>query len=190
MRVFVGITGASGVIYGVRLLQLLRRLGDVEVHLSVSKTAWRIIRHEVGGDKEDVVKLADYYWEEDDMEAPPASGSFKIDAVAIVPCSTKTLAAVANGITTNLITRAAEVALKERRKLVLVVRESPLSLVHIRNMELAALAGAIVMPAAPPFYHRPKTLEELVDFFVGRILDALGVEHDFIKRWGSDRLRK
>ncbi len=190
MRIFVGITGASGVIYGVRLLQLLREVGDIEVHLSASRTAWRIIKYEIGADKEDVVRLADYYWDEDDMEAPPASGSFRIDAVAVVPCSTKTLAAIANGITTNLITRAAEVALKERRRLVLVIRESPLSLVHIKNMELAASAGAIIMPAAPPFYHKPKTLEELIDFFVGRILDALGVNHDLIKRWGVDRLRK
>lgn len=189
MKIFVGITGASGVIYGVRLLQALRKL-DVETHLSVSRTAWRIIEHEVGVARKDVVDMADYYWDEEDLEAPPASGSFKIDAVAVVPCSTKTLAAVANGLTTNLITRAAEVALKERRRLVLVIRESPLSLVHIRNMELAAAAGAIIMPAAPPFYHKPRTLDELVDFFVGRILDALGIEHDFIKRWGIDRLRK
>ncbi|MGC8583723.1 MAG: UbiX family flavin prenyltransferase [Thermoproteus sp.] len=189
MRIFVGVTGASGAVYAVRLLEHLRKL-NVEVHLSVSRTAWKIVKHEVGLDKDSVISLADYYWEEDDLEAPPASGSFKIDAVAVVPCSTKTLAAIANGLTTNLITRAAEVALKERRRLVLVVRESPLSLVHIRNMELATAAGAVVMPAAPPFYHKPKTLEELIDFFVGRILDVLGLEHDFIRRWGNDRLRK
>ncbi|MCI4465661.1 MAG: UbiX family flavin prenyltransferase [Thermoproteus sp.] len=189
MRIFVGVTGASGAIYAVRLLEYLRKL-DAEVHLSVSRTAWKIVRHEVGVDRDSVVSLADYYWEEDDLEAPPASGSFKMDAVAVVPCSTKTLAAIANGITTNLITRAAEVALKERRRLVLVVRESPLSLVHIRNMEMATAAGAVVMPASPPFYHRPKTLDELIDFFVGRVLDALGLEHELIQRWGRDRLRK
>lgn len=187
MRVFVGITGASGVIYGVRLLTALRRLG-AEVHLSVSRTAWRIIGEEVGLGEQEVKALADYYWDEDDLGAPPASGSFKLDATAIVPCSTKTLAAIANGLTLNLITRAAEVALKERRRLVLVIRESPLSLVHIRNMELAASAGAIIMPASPPFYGKPKTLEELVDFFVGRVLDAMGIEHDLIRRWGVDRL--
>ncbi|MEL9989847.1 MAG: UbiX family flavin prenyltransferase [Thermoproteus sp.] len=187
MRVFVGITGASGVIYGIRLLEFLRKLG-VEVHLSVSKTAWRIIAHEVGRDRSYVESLADYYWEEDDLEAPPASGSFKLDGVVVVPCSTKTLAAIANGLTTNLITRAAEVALKERRKLVLVVRESPLSLIHLRNMELVASAGAVVMPAAPPFYHKPKTVDDLVDFMVGRILDVLGIEHNFTYRWGGERL--
>ncbi|MBP1449107.1 MAG: UbiX family flavin prenyltransferase [Thermoproteus sp.] len=188
MRAFVGITGASGVIYGVRLLSALRKLG-VEVHLSVSRNAWGILKREVGVGKPELVSAADYYWEEDDLEAPPASGSFKIDATAIVPCSTKTLAAVANGLTTNLITRAAEVALKERRRLVLVIRESPLSLVHIRNMELVAAAGAVVMPASPPFYHKPSTIDEVVDFFVGRILDAMGIEHELIERWGADRIK-
>ncbi|RFA94613.1 UbiX family flavin prenyltransferase [Pyrobaculum aerophilum] len=181
-RVFLGITGASGVIYGVKVLELLKKAG-VEIHLSISKTAERVMRLETDYDVEEVKSLADYVWDEHDMTAPPASGSYPIDAVAIVPCSTKTLAAIANGITLNLITRAAEVGLKERRRVVLVIRESPLSLVHIRNMELATMAGAIVMPAAPGFYTRPKTLEELVTTFAGRVLDALGVKHSFTPRW-------
>jgi 4-hydroxy-3-polyprenylbenzoate decarboxylase len=183
MRVFLGITGASGVIYGIKVLELLRKAG-VEVHLSISKTAEKVIRLETDYDAQYVKSLADYVWPEDDLTAPPASGSFGIDAVAVVPCSTKTLAAIANGITINLITRAAEVGLKERRRVVLVVRESPLSLVHIRNMELATMAGAVVMPAAPGFYTKPKSIDELVTTFAGRVLDVLGIKHNFTPRWG------
>jgi 4-hydroxy-3-polyprenylbenzoate decarboxylase len=184
MKVFVGITGASGVVYGVKVLELLRRAG-VEIHLSVSKTAEKVIKLETDYDVQYVKSLADYIWDEGDLSAPPASGSFGIDAVAVVPCSTKTLAAIANGFTVNLIVRAAEVGLKERRRVVLVVRESPLSLVHIRNMELATMAGAVVMPAAPGFYTRPKTIEDLVMTFAGRVLDLLGVKHNFTPRWGA-----
>jgi 4-hydroxy-3-polyprenylbenzoate decarboxylase len=183
-RVFLGITGASGVIYGVKVLELLRRAG-VEIHLSISKTAEKVIKLETDYDVQYVKSLADYIWDEGDLSAPPASGSFGIDAVAVVPCSTKTLAAIANGFTVNLIVRAAEVGLKERRRVVLVVRESPLSLVHIRNMELATMAGAVVMPAAPGFYTRPKTIEDLVTTFAGRVLDLLGVKHDLTPRWGA-----
>ncbi len=188
MRLFIGITGASGAIYGIRVLEMLRRIGGVEVHLSVSSTAGGIIRHETGLDVEYVKGLADYYWEESDMYAPPASGSFPLDGMAVVPCSTKTLAAVANGISDNLITRAAEVALKERRRLVLVIRESPLSLIHLENMVKVSRAGAVIMPASPGFYHRPATVDELVDFVAGRVLDLLGVKHSFTKRWGEDKL--
>ncbi len=184
MKVFVGITGASAVIYGVRVLELLRRAG-VEIHLSVSKTAEKVIKLETDYDVQYVKSLADYIWDEGDLSAPPASGSFGIDAVAVVPCSTKTLAAIANGFSVNLIVRTAEVGLKERRRVVLVVRESPLSLVHIRNMELATMAGAVVMPAAPGFYTRPKTIEDLVTTFAGRVLDLLGVKHNFTPRWGA-----
>jgi len=184
MKVFVGITGASGVLYGVKVLELLRRAG-VEIHLSVSKTAEKVIKLETDYDIQYVKSLADYIWDEGDLSAPPASGSFGIDAVAVVPCSTKTLAAIANGFTVNLIVRAAEVGLKERRRVVLVVRESPLSLVHIRNMELATMAGAVVMPAAPGFYTRPKTIDDLVTTFAGRVLDLLGVKHNFTPRWGA-----
>ncbi|ABL88730.1 3-octaprenyl-4-hydroxybenzoate carboxy-lyase [Pyrobaculum islandicum DSM 4184] len=182
MRVFVGITGASGVIYGVKVLELLRKAG-VEIHLSISKTAEKILKLETEYDTAYVTSLADYVWDENDLTAPPASGSFGIDAVAIVPCSTKTLAAIANGVTLNLITRAAEVGLKERKRVVLVIRESPLSLIHIKNMELATMAGAVVMPASPGFYTRPKDLDELVTTFAGRVLDVLGIKHEFTPRW-------
>ncbi len=188
MRLFIGITGASGVIYGIRVLEMLRRLSGVEVHLSMSNTAKGLIGQETEYDVEHVKNLADYYWEEHDMYAPPASGSFLLDGVAIVPCSTRTLAAVANGISDNLITRAAEVALKERRRLVLVIRESPLSTIHLENMVKVSRAGAVVMPASPGFYHRPTTIDELVDFVAGRVLDLLGVKHSFTKRWGEDKV--
>ncbi|MFZ8838352.1 MAG: UbiX family flavin prenyltransferase [Pyrobaculum sp.] len=184
MKVFVGVTGASSIIYGVKVLELLRRAG-VEIHLSVSKTAEKVIKLETDYDVQYIKSLADYIWDEGDLSAPPASGSFGIDAVAVVPCSTKTLAAIANGFSVNLIVRAAEVGLKERRRVVLVVRESPLSLVHIRNMELATMAGAVVMPAAPGFYTRPKTIDDLVTTFAGRVLDLLGVKHNFTPRWGA-----
>ena len=187
MRVFVGITGASGVIYGVRLVEELSRRG-VEVHVSITPTAERIIRQEMELDPGHVRRLARYYWEYDDLEAPPASGSFPLDAVVIAPCSTRTLAAVAHGISDNLITRAAEVALKERRRLVLLIREAPLSAVHIRNMLIAARAGAVVMPASPPFYHRPRTIDDLVNAVVGRLMDIIGVGNELAPRWGLDRL--
>ncbi|MGC9049641.1 UbiX family flavin prenyltransferase [Pyrobaculum sp.] len=182
MRVFLGITGASGVIYGVKVLELLKKSG-VEVHLSMSKTAEKVLKLETDLDAEYVKSMADYVWDEADLSAPPASGSYPIDAVAVVPCSTKTLAAIANGLSLNLIVRAAEVGLKERRRVVLVIRESPLSLVHIRNMELVTMAGAVVMPAAPGFYTRPKTIDELVTTFAGRVLDQLGIRHSYTPRW-------
>ncbi len=178
----MGITGASGAVYGVKVLELLKRVG-AEVHLSISRVAEKVIETETNYGVSYVKSLADFVWDERDLAAPPASGSFGIDAVAVVPCSTKTLAAIARGLSVNLIARAAEVGLKERRRVVLVVRESPLSLVHIKNMEAVTLAGAIVMPASPGFYTRPATLEELVTTFAGRVLDAMGIRHDLTPRW-------
>jgi len=187
VRIFVGITGASGVIYGVRLIEELSKLG-VEVHVSFTPTAERIIAHELGVDPASVKRLAKYYWNYDDLEAPPSSGSFPLDAVVVAPCSTKTLAAIAHGISDNLITRVAEVALKERRKLILLIRETPLSLVHIRNMLMVTKAGGVIMPASPPFYHRPRTIDDLVNAVVGRLMDLIGVENRLAPRWGVDRL--
>ncbi|WP_054857935.1 UbiX family flavin prenyltransferase [Vulcanisaeta sp. JCM 16159] len=185
-RIVVGITGASGVIYGVRFLEMIRRYAkDSEVYLVMSNTAVEILRHEVGLDKESISKLANRVYNEDELGAPIASGSFKHDGMVIIPCSMKTLASIAHGITDNLITRAADVALKERRKLILVIRETPLNLVHIKNMELVTLAGAIVMPAAPAFYNKPRTIDDLVNFVVGRVLDLLGIENDLYRRWSG-----
>ena len=182
----MGITGASGVVYGVRFLEMIKKYAsDSEVHLIISNTAVSILRYEVGLDKESLSRLADRVYDEDELGAPIASGSFKHDGMVIIPCSMKTLASIAHGITDNLITRAADVTLKERRRLILVIRETPLNLVHIRNMELVTLAGAIVMPAAPAFYNRPKTIDDMVNFIVGRVLDLLGIENDLYRRWSG-----
>lgn len=183
-RIIVGITGASGVIYGVRFLEMIKKYAtDSEVHLVISNTAISILKYEVGLDRESVLKFADKVYGENELSAPIASGSFKHDGMVIIPCSMKTLAAIAHGITDNLITRAADVTLKERRRLILVIRETPLNLIHIRNMELVTLAGAIVMPAAPAFYNKPRTIDDMVNFIVGRVLDLLGIENDLYRRW-------
>ncbi|BDR90956.1 UbiX family flavin prenyltransferase [Vulcanisaeta souniana] len=185
-RIVVGITGASGVVYGVRLLETVRKYSsNTEVHLVISGTAVDIMRHELGISKEHVRNLVDKVYDENELGAPIASGSFKHDGMVIIPCSMKTLASIVHGITDNLITRAADVTLKERRKLILVIRETPLNLIHIKNMELATLAGAVVMPAAPAFYNRPRTIDDMVNFIVGRVLDLLGIENDLYNRWSG-----
>jgi len=178
----IGVTGASGVVYAHRLLEVL--CAKAKVHVVISALAHEIACHE-GVDLEGF--RAEYYGNED-MGAPIASGSFRYDRLAVVPCSMKTLAAISNGYAETLITRAADVALKERRRPVLLLREMPFSRVHLRNMLLADEAGATVMAASPPFYERPATIDDLVDMVVARILDHLEVEHAIGKRWsGYDR---
>jgi 4-hydroxy-3-polyprenylbenzoate decarboxylase len=187
MRLVVAITGCSGVIYGVRLIEACKKLG-IETDLIVSRAAEKLLKLELGKDVEDIRKLATRNYLQDDLEAPLASGSVKIDGMVIAPCSMKTLGAIASGVADNLITRAADVTLKEGRPLVLVPRETPLNLIHLENMVRLKLAGATILPAMPGFYHKPKEISEMVDFIVGRILDVLGVEHKLYRRWqGSKR---
>ncbi|MEN3006142.1 MAG: UbiX family flavin prenyltransferase [Candidatus Methanosuratincola petrocarbonis] len=185
MKVIVGITGATGTIYGYRLLKILKERG-VETVTIISDYAARILQME---DDKSVEELAEFgkVYSSSDLMAPTASGSCIFDAMVIAPCTMKTLAEIANGLSSNLISRTADVALKERRKLILVTRETPLSLIHIRNMLKATSAGAVVLPASPGFYHKPKTIEGLVDYVVGKVLDQLGIEHDLFRRWGSER---
>ncbi len=180
----VAITGASGVQIAVKLLEILKKKG-VNVELIISKAAKLIIDIETEYKISDIHKLAVMNYDVNDLAAPPASGSYKIEAMVIVPCSMKTLAAIANGNTDNLITRAADVAIKEKRKLVLVVRESPFSAIHLENMLKLARLGVIIFPPIPSFYAKPKNIDELIEHSVGRILDQLGIESD-IKRWGDE----
>jgi len=167
--VLVCLTGASGSIYGLKLVRALKRLGH-EVHLVVSKWGADTLLHETDVTVEQLGAEVDTVYDEHDLSAGPASGSFHLDSMAVVPCSMKTLAGIAHGYADNLITRAADCCLKERKTLVLVPRETPLNLIHIRNMELVTEAGAIVLPASPAFWHKPDTVEELVDSIVDRIL--------------------
>ncbi|GAB2727747.1 UbiX family flavin prenyltransferase [Melaminivora jejuensis] len=182
-RIIVGISGASGAVYGARLLQALRELGGVETHLVVSSAGWLNLRHELDMDRPAVEALADRVHKVADIGACIASGSFAAHGMVVAPCSMRTLAAIAHGLTDNLLTRAADVCLKERRRLVLMVRESPLHLVHLRNMATATELGAIVCPPMPAFYQRPTSVGEIVDHSVARVLDLLGLEHALAPRW-------
>jgi len=182
LEIVVGISGASGVRYGIRLLQVLRERGCV-THLIVTDSARRIIQIETDFLPEDAKKLASHVYSSHDFAAPVASGSHLFDAMAVIPCSMGTLSGIASGSSNTLITRTADVCLKERRRLVLVPRETPLSLVQLRNMVAAAEAGAIVLPACPAFYSRPESIAELVDVLVGRVLDLMGVKNDLYRRW-------
>ena len=177
MRILVAITGASGIIYGKRLVEALRA-SKQKVSVVISNGAKKVAKAEGAH-----LPAADY--EEFDFSAPFASGSSAADAMIICPCSLKTLGEIANGVGNSLITRAAEVAMKERKKLVLVVRETPYSLIAIKNMELVTLSGAIVLPASPGFYHHPETISDLVDYVVGKTLDVAGIPNKLFKRWGK-----
>jgi flavin prenyltransferase len=181
-RLMVGISGSSGPHYGVRLLEVLRPL-DVEVHLVMSAAAHRTIEFEMGRDPAEVAALADVRHDERDVGAGPASGTFLTDGMVVAPCSIRTLSAIANSANDNLIVRAADVCLKEGRRLVLVVRETPLHLGHLRLMARAAETGAVILPPVPAFYHRPETIQDLVDHTVAKVLDQFGIHVDLVPRW-------
>ena len=181
--VLVAITGASGVELAVILLQQLKKNG-LETELIITKVAEKIINIETDYKVNEIIELSDRYYDVDDLTAGPASGSYKNNIMVIIPCSMKTLAAIANGYADNLITRAADVIIKERRKLILVVRESPFSAIHLENMLKLSRLGVIIAPPIPSYYIKPKSIKDLNEYFVGRILDHIGVESD-IKRWGD-----
>lgn len=180
--IVVAITGASGVIYGIRLLEALKEL-KIENSLIISDAAKTVIESETDFEIEDIVKLADKYYEFNDLTASINSGSFKFDSLAIVPCSMKTLSSIANGYGDNTITRVADVSLKERRCTVIVPRETPLRTAHIKNMLTLSQEGAIILPAMPGFYSNHDTVDDQIDFVVGKILDSLNIENNLFKRW-------
>jgi len=182
MEVIVGISGASGVQYGIRLLEVLVKTG-IKTHLVLTEAAKQIIEIETDYLPIEVEKLTTWNYSQKDFSAPIASGSYRTAGMIIAPCSMKTLGAVANGISDTLLTRAADVCLKEERKLILMTRETPLNLIHLENMLKAKKAGASILPACPGFYSRPKTLDDLIDTMAGRALDLLGVENDIYQRW-------
>lgn len=187
-RIIVAISGASGAVYGVRLLQALRDMPGVESHLVVSDAGWRNVQQEHGLDRAAVEALADCVHDARNVGAAIASGSFQCSGMVIAPCSMRTLAAVAHGLSDNLLTRAADVVLKERRRLVLMVRESPLHLVHLRNMVSVTEMGAIVCPPMPAFYLRPQTVDDIIDASVARVLDLLDLPHTLALRWQGQTL--
>ncbi len=184
-RLIVAITGATGAVYGVRLLQLLRQMGGIETHLVVSAAGVLNAHQELGMKRGDVEALADVVHNVNDIAAPLASGSFRAIGMAIAPCSVRTLAACATGLADNLITRAADVCFKERRRVVLMLRETPLNLAHIRAMETVTLMGGVVFPPVPAFYQRPASIEQMVDHSLARVLDLFDIENSLAPRWGG-----
>lgn len=185
-RIILAVTGASGTIYAVKLAEALGAMTDVELHVIISKAATSVMNLETDFTSDDLTRTADFIYPEDNISAPPASGSWEHNGMIICPCSMATLAAVANGFGNNLIHRSADVALKEKRKLIMVPRETPLSLIHLNNMLTVTNAGGTILPAAPGFYHKPKTIDDLASHLCGRILEQLKMPHNLYKRWGQD----
>jgi flavin prenyltransferase len=186
-RIVVGISGASGVAYGIRLLEALKEVG-AESHLVITKPGEMTIGYETRFAPKDVAAKADHTYAITDIAAPIASGSFRTQAMIVAPCSVRTMSEIATGVTTNLLTRAADVALKERRPLILLVRESPLHLGHLRTLTHLAEIGAIILPPVPAFYAEPKSISDIVDQMVGRMLDLVGYTWP-MRRWGEDLIK-
>lgn len=182
-RLVVGMSGASGAIYGIRVLEVLSKVEDVEVHLILSPSAGQTIVDETDWKVSDVRALADVVYNNKDIGASLSSGSYRHDGMIVAPCSVKTLSGIVNSYDDNLLTRAADVALKEKRRVLLLVRETPLHLGHIELMARAASYGAVVMPPVPAFYHRPKTLDDVINQTVGKALDLFDISHKLFRRW-------
>lgn len=189
MRLIIGMSGATGPIYGIRLLEALKREGT-ETHLVITSPARGIIPQETSYSIKKVEKLAHRVYDDGDLSAPISSGSFKTDGMIIIPCSIKSLSSIAHSYNVNLLTRAADVTLKERRKLVLVVRETPLHQGHLEMMLQVSRMGGIILPPIPAFYHRPRTIDDLINQTLGKILDLFGINHHLFERWGSPRLKE
>ena len=188
-RLVVGITGASGSIYGIRLLEVLRATTELELHLVISAAGKRTLVEETDLGVSDVEALAHHRYDVRDIGAPLASGSFRTTGMVIAPCSIKTMSEIATGVTANLISRAADVALKERRRVVLMLRETPLHLGHIRAMAAVTEAGAIVYPPVPAFYAQPKSLDDMIDHTLGRVLDLFDIDAGVVRRWSGEKRR-
>jgi len=182
MRILIGITGASGSIYGIRLIEELKK-NNIDLHLILSEEAENIIEYETEYNLNQLDELIIKKYNNNDLFAPPSSGSFKLDSMIISPCSIKTLSSIANGYCNNLISRSAICCLKEGRKVIIVLRETPLDLITIENMRKAKLNGAIILPAMPAFYHSPKKIDDIVNYVVGKILDQINIEHNLFNRW-------
>ncbi|MFO8109563.1 MAG: UbiX family flavin prenyltransferase [Thermoplasmata archaeon] len=183
MKVLLCISGASGVVYGERSMRTLSKMENIDVDLVISEAARGLLELELDVEVDDIISLTRNNYDPNELNAPPASGSSLYDAVAIVPCSVSTLSKIAAGIGDNLITRAAAVALKENRKLILVLRETPLSRISLENMVTVCSAGGTILPACPAFYGSPKSMDDLIDFIVGKLLDCMGIENDTYTRW-------
>lgn len=185
MVLIIGITGASGVIYGIRLMEVLAAIGDIETHLIISEAAEANISYETGWKIKDIKSLASFAYDNGDVGARLSSGSFQRDGMIIAPCTIKTMSALANSYTENLLVRAGDVTLKERKKLALLIRETPLHIGHIKTMERLCEMGAIIMPPVPAFYHKPKTIQDIVDHTIGKTLDLFGIKHNLFQRWSG-----
>jgi 4-hydroxy-3-polyprenylbenzoate decarboxylase len=185
MRIIVGITGASGAIYGLRLIEVLKEAG-CEIHAVVSEHGWQVLDYECGISPQEIKEKVDFLHDIKNIGACIASGSFKTDAMVVVPCSMRTLSSISNGIADNLLSRAADVMLKEGRKLIIVPRETPLNAIHLANMLKLSQLGVRILPASPGFYHRPSTLNQMIDMMVGKISDSIGIDHDLFPRWQGE----
>lgn len=185
MRFIVDISGASGVVYGIRILEILSKIKGIETHLIISEAGEKIIRHETDWKIEDIRAMADFSYDVHDLGAPVSSGSFRTYGMVIAPCSIKTMSGLADSYNENLLIRAGDVVLKERKKLVLLPRETPFHIGHLRIMQKLAEMGAILMPPVPAFYHKPQTIQDIIDHTAGKVLDIFEIEHNLFQRWSG-----